>query len=242
MLVDAGLKFRNFDIGERVVVPFLQRHGVRELNYLIVTHLHSDHIGGAASIMDKMKTDNFIYPDQTSNSQVWASTLARVWAFKIPARIASAGMILDSASTCRVYVLHPNRKYVGTGGLAYKTRLNDGSVVLKVCVGKESFLLAGDAERRVEHDLVRIYGTFLSSNIYKAGHHGSSTSSSLEFLKTIHPAYAVISVGAHNQFGHPSPAVLDEMKKENIPVWRTDSLGAAYFRVTSDTFKIVQWR
>lgn len=242
MLVDAGLKFRNYDIGERVVVPFLQHHGIRELDYLIVTHLHSDHIGGAASVMDKMKIDNLIYPDQTSDSQVWASTLARVRAYRIPARIASAGMILDSASTCRVYVLHPNRKYVGEGGLAYRTRLNDGSVVLKVCVGKESFLLAGDAEKRVEHDLVKIYGTFLSSNIYKAGHHGSSTSSSLEFLKTIHPAYAVISVGAHNKFGHPSPLVLEEMKKENIPVWRTDSLGAAYFRITSDTFKIVQWR
>jgi len=242
MLVDAGLKFRDYDVGERIVVPFLQRRGVRELNYFVVTHLHSDHVGGAASVLDKIKVDNFAYPDQMSSSKVWLNTLARVRAFKIPSRIMFAGMILDSASTCRVYVLHPNRKYVGDRGLAYKTRLNDGSIVLKVCVGGKSFLLAGDAEKRVEHDLVRIYGMFLTSNIYKAGHHGSKTSSSREFLETIRPAYSVISVGASNKFGHPSPEVLDEMKREDIKIWRTDLLGAAYFRVSSDTFKLVQWK
>lgn len=151
-------------------------------------------------------------------------------------------MILDSASTYRVYILHPNRKYVGEGGLAYKTRLNDGSVVLKICIGKESFLLAGDAERRVEHDLMKIYGPFLASNIYKAGHHGSNTSSSAEFLKAVHPAYAVISVGLKNKFGHPSQGVLDEMRREGIKVWRTDSMGAGLFRVASDTTENIQWK
>ena len=242
MLVDAGLRFRNYDVGERVVVPFLQRRGVRELNYFVVTHLHSDHVGGAASVMDKIRIDNFVYPDQLSSSKVWMNTLAHVRAFKIPSRIVSAGMILDSASTCRVYVLHPNRKYVGEGGLAYKTRLNDGSIVLKVCIGGKSFLLVGDAEKRVEHDLVRIYGSFLDSEILKAGHHGSKTSSSSEFLKTVNPDYAVISVGSKNSFGHPSREVLDEMSREGIKFWRTDSLGAALFRITSDTAKIVQWR
>ncbi|HUI29438.1 MAG TPA: DNA internalization-related competence protein ComEC/Rec2 [Candidatus Acidoferrales bacterium] len=242
MLVDAGFKFRNYDVGERIVVPFLQRHGVRELNYFVTTHLHSDHIGGAASIIEKFKIDSFIYPDQSSNSQVWLNTMAHVKAFKIPARIASAGMILDSSPTCRVYVLHPNPKYVGEGGLAFKTRLNDGSIVLKVCIGGKSFLLAGDAEKRVEHDLVKIYGPFLSSDVYKAGHHGSNTSSSAEFLQTVHPAYAAISVGMNNKFGHPSPEVIEEMKRENIKIWRTDSMGGAFFDVTPDTVRLVQWR
>jgi competence protein ComEC len=242
MLVDAGIKFRNYDIGERVIVPFLQRRGIRELNYFVVTHLHVDHMGGAASVMDKIKVDNFVYSDQSSSSQMWMNTIARIRLLKIPTRKASAGMILDSASTYRVYVLHPNRKYVGEGGLAYKTRLNDGSVVLKICIGKESFLLAGDAERRVEHDLMKIYGPFLASNIYKAGHHGSNTSSSAEFLKAVHPAYAVISVGLKNKFGHPSQGVLDEMRREGIKVWRTDSMGAGLFRVASDTTENIQWK
>jgi competence protein ComEC len=242
MLVDAGMKFQKYDIGERVIVPFLRRRGVRELNYFVITHLHGDHIGGAAAVMDKIKVDNFVHPDQFSNSQMWTNTLARVHAFKIPERIVSAGMILDSASMYRVYIMHPNRKYAGESGLSYKKRLNDGSIVLKVCVGKRSFLLVGDIENRVEEDLIDVFGSFLTSDIYKAGHHGSSTSSSAEFLKAVDPNYAVISVGANNSFGHPSQSVVDEMLREGIRVWRTDSLGAAVFRVSDDTARMVQWK
>lgn len=242
MLVDAGMKFGSHDAGERVVAPFLERRGVWELNYFVITHLHSDHIGGAASVIRRVKVDNFIYPDQLSKSEVWTKTLASVHAMRISSKIAAAGMILDSGSTYRVYVLHPNRKYTGDGGLAYRTRLNDGSIVLKVCVGKESVLLVGDIEKRVEHDLVNVYGPFLASDVYKAGHHGSNTSSSSELLETVRPRYAVISVGARNKFGHPSPEVLNEMSHEGIKVWRTDSLGAAYFRIDSETFQLVEWR
>jgi competence protein ComEC len=241
MLVDSGLKFRNYDIGERVIVPFLKRNGVEKIDYFVITHLHSDHIGGAVSVIRNVRVDNFIYPEQFSRSAAWAKTVAFVSQLKIPARSIRAGVILDSASTCRVYVLHPNRKYVGEGGLAYKARFNDGSIVLKVCIGEKSFLLVGDIGKRVEHDLVRVYGNFLASDVYKAGHHGSNTSSSIEFLKVVHPSYAVISVGANNKFGHPSPEVISEMKKENIKIWRTDSLGAAYFRVSTGTFRLVQW-
>ncbi len=242
MLIDAGLKFRDYDMGNRVVVPFLQRKGIDELNYFVVTHLHSDHIGGAVSVMRNVKVDEFIYPEQTSKSATWNNTMACAAALNIPSRNVRTGTILDSSSTCRVYVLHPSRKYVGEGGYAYKTRFNDGSIVVKVCVEKESILLMGDAEKCVEDDLIKYYGPFLTSDICKAGHHGSRTSSSPEFLKTVHPAYAVISVGAHNSFGHPSPEVINEMKRENIKVWRTDSLGAAYFRVNADTFKLVEWK
>lgn len=241
-LVDAGLKFMNYDIGERVVVPFLQRHGVRELTYFAITHLHSDHVGGASAVLDNIKVDNFVYPDQVSTSQVWTNALARVNAYQIAHRLASAGMILDSSLICRVYVLHPNRKYVGERGLARRTRLNDGSVVLKVCVGKENILLVGDIEERVERDLIEIFGEFLRSDLYKAGHHGSKTSSTPEFLRAVRPAYAFISVGARNSFGHPSPEVIDEMGRDGILTWRTDSLGCAFIEMEPDTFRIIRWK
>ncbi len=242
MLVDAGMKFGTYDAGERVIIPFLERRGVEKLDYFVMTHLHSDHIGGAALIIRKLKVANFVYPDQFSRSESWIKTLASVHALKIPTKSAQAGMILDSGSMYRVYVLHPNRTYVGVGGRSYDKKLNDGSIVLKVSIGKESFLLVGDVERRVEHELVGVYGNFLSSNIYKAGHHGSITSSSSEFVREIHPAYAVISVGARNSFGHPSSNVLNEMSQEGIEIWRTDLRGAAYFRVNMDTTELVQWR
>jgi len=242
VLVDAGMKFGNRDVGEQVIMPFLERNGVTRLDQFVVTHLHSDHIGGAETILGNLKIGRFVYPDQKSQSTTWLRTLASAKARGIPCFIAAAGTVLDSESNYRVYVLHPNRKYVGEGGLAYKTRFNDGSIVLKVCIGYESFLLVGDIEKRVEDDLIRIYGTFLSSDIYKAGHHGSSTSSSPEFLKTVHPSWAVISVGARNSFGHPSHQVIDEMRRDSIRVWRTDSLGAAFFTAYTGSLRMVEWK
>ncbi len=242
MLVDAGMGFGNYDTGERVILPFLERRGVKELSYFIITHLHSDHIGGAVSVLRKLNVHRFIYSDQVSRSGVWKNTLSCVKALGIPSGTVLAGMILDSGAVQRIYVLHPNRAYVGEGGLSYKTRLNDGSIVLKVCVGRESILLAGDVGKRVERDLVWYYGPFLSSVVFKVGHHGSITSSTEEFIGAVHPAYAVISVGARNKFGHPSAEVLARFSNRSISTWRTDSLGAAYIRVQTDTTELVRWR
>lgn len=242
MLVDAGMRFGNYDTGERVILPFLERRGVRELSYFVITHLHSDHIGGAMSVLRKLNVRRFIYSDQVSKSGVWKNTLSCVRALGIPSGHALAGMILDSGAVQRIYVLHPNRAYVGEGGRSYRTRLNEGSIVLKVCVGRESILLAGDAEKRVERDLVRFYGPFLASAVCKVGHHGSSTSSTEEFIGAVRPACAVISVGARNRFGHPSADVLERFSRGRITAWRTDSLGAAYIRVWTDTTEVVTWR
>lgn len=242
VLVDSGVKFGKYDIGSRVIVPFLRRRGVDELDYFVLTHLHGDHIGGAVSVLKSVKVRNFIYPEQTSTSRTWAGTFAAVRALGVPARTLRAGTILDSGAWHRVYVLHPNGKYVGKGGLSYKTRFNNGSIVLKLCVGGRSALLAGDIERAAEHDLAATYGRFLSAEVLKAGHHGSSTSSSSEFLSSVRPKYAVISVGAGNRFGHPSGRVLERMRKAGISVIRTDSAGAAYFRLSPDHVERVDWR
>lgn len=242
ILVDCGMKFGNSDAGERAIVPFLERRGVRTLDYLIMTHLHSDHIGGALSVIRKIKVNCFVYPDQFSQSSTWHNLESSVRSMSIRTVVAHAGMILDSSASCRIYVLHPNRKYTGEGGYSYRTRLNDGSIVMKVCVGKESFLLVGDAEKIVERDLVRVYGKFLASDVLKVGHHGSNTSSGIEFVQMVHPTYAAISVGANNSFGHPSPEVLSELSAEGVAVWRTDSLGAAYFDADLDTVQLVDWR
>ncbi|MCL5268368.1 MAG: DNA internalization-related competence protein ComEC/Rec2 [Bacteroidetes bacterium] len=242
MLVDAGMKFGGYDSGERVILPFLEKRGVKELNYFVITHLHSDHIGGAVSILRKLKVRRFIYSDQHSLSKTWTNTMSSVRALGVPTETAMAGLVLDSGAVHRVYVLHPNRRYVGTGGSSYRTRLNNGSIVLKVCVGDESIILTGDVESHVESEIVRHYGRFLAASVYKAGHHGARTSSSEEFVDAIHPSYAVISVGSGNRFGHPSSEVLDRLSRHNISLLRTDSTGAACFCLNTDTTEVIQWR
>ncbi|HQT90453.1 MAG TPA: DNA internalization-related competence protein ComEC/Rec2 [Candidatus Kryptobacter bacterium] len=242
MLIDAGSKFGSYDAGARVIVPFLRKLGVRELDYFVVTHLHSDHVGGAAGVLKDVKVREFIYPDQVSRSGTWTSTLAWVRALGIRARTVRAGTVLDSGLAYRVYVLHPNGRYTGDKGVSYRTRFNDGSIVLKVCIGGNSILLTGDIEQRVEHELTKTYGAFLSSGVLKAGHHGSITSSSQGLLDKVHPGYAIISVGKGNSFGHPSQTVIDRMSRMGVNVWRTDSLGAAFVRVRLDESQIVDWR
>lgn len=242
MLVDTGVKFGRYDAGARVIVPFLKKRGVDHLDYLIITHLHGDHIGGAVSVLRSLKVRKFVYPEQVSRSKTWINSLASVRALNIPAATVLAGTVLDSGLLYRIYVLHPNRKYVGKAGLATRRSFNDGSIVLKVCVGNQSILLTGDIESRVEHDLVGIYHEFLASRILKVGHHGSLTSSSREFLESVNPNYAVISVGAGNGFGHPSSEVLDRMKRGCVDFMRTDSVGAVCFMISPTESQIVRWR
>ncbi len=242
MLVDSGVKFGGYDSGERVILPFLERRGVRELSYFVITHLHSDHIGGAVSILRKIRVGRFIYSDQHSPSRTWTNTMTSVKTLGVPAQVAMAGLILDSGAVQRVYVLHPNRIYVGPGGSSYRTRLNDGSIVLKVCIGSESVILAGDVEAGADREIVRNYGPFLAASVYKVSHHGGKTSSSEEFVSSIHPSLAVISVGSRNRFGHPSSEVLERLSRHDVAVWRTDISGAALLRLDADTSEVIQWR
>ena len=236
------MRFGRADVGERIVAPFLEGRGVQKIDHFVITHLHSDHIGGAAYLLRKFDVRDFIYPDQGSLSATWRNTLTTAKSMRIPNRTARSGMILDSGANYRVYILHPNRKYVGEGGSSYRTRFNDGSVIMKVCIGKEAFLLVGDIGRQVEHELVSCYGSFLKSTVFKVGHHGSSTSSSQEFIETVRPRFAVISVGARNRFDHPSREVVDRLSEDSVITWRTDSLGGAYFRATTNACDMVSWR
>ncbi len=242
MLIDAGVKFGKNDAGSRVIVPFLRKNGIDRLDYFIITHLHGDHIGGAVSVLRSLKVDRFVYPDQVSHSRTWVNTLLTVRALEIPSQTLNAGSVLDSGSLYRVYVLHPCSKYVGESGISGKTRFNNGSIVLKICVGSQAALLTGDIERPVEHELSRVYGSFLRCRILKAGHHGSITSSSQEFLDATGAEYAVISVGHNNSFGHPSSEVISRMRMNGMKPLRTDSLGAACFLVSPERTRILSWR
>jgi competence protein ComEC len=111
------------------------------------------------------------------------------------------------------------------GALIPEEDLNDTSIVLRLTYGRTAFLLTGDAEAEEEEDMLRT-GQPLGCDVLKVGHHGSHTSTTPEFLRAAHPRLAVISVGAHNRYGHPSPDVVRRLKETGIPVYRTDRNGA----------------
>ena len=242
LLVDAGMRFGRSDVGEKVVVPFLKRMGVERIDYFVVTHLHSDHMGGAASVLKNFTIGQFIFPEQITKSKSWMEAYEAARSHGVRMRNIRCGMVLDSGDIYRIYVLHPNKHYVGERGVSFSRRFNDGSIVLKIYIGNRTILLQGDIEKKVEHELTLAFGPFLRSDVLKVGHHGASTSSSKEYIESVRPEYAVISVGAANKFGHPSLQTIESLRSVGALVWRTDSSGAAVFGMDGENLEMMDWQ
>jgi competence protein ComEC len=236
VLVDAGPKSFTYDAGERLVAPFLKRKGCETIDALVVTHAHADHLGGVKYLLEHFRVGRLIQAGNPPASQMFREVVAAAQQNHVPVERTSMGQVLSIDTTARVFVLSPN------GRRDSSRNLNNRSIVLKVVYGKTSFLLQGDAETEVEDDLLHRYGPILPSDVLKAGHHGSITSSSIAFLKRVRPAIALISVGMNNKFGHPSPVVLSRFREMGVRIERTDEEGAAMVRSDGEGCTIVDWR
>jgi competence protein ComEC len=235
MLIDAGPLTQTFDAGARTVVPFLKRKGISKLEYVLITHPHSDHIGGAGSILQSLRIDTMMVSVTTGGREV-QDVLKIAEARRTGIKMVRAGNQIQIDSNARVYVLNPDSNHIA------EKNLNNSSVVLKIVYGTSSVMLVGDAEVVTEQRMMPRYGAFLSSNILKAGHHGSITSTSEEFLKLVHPRTALISVGNHNKFRHPSPFTLWRMNSHSIEIKRTDKTGALVFESNGIKWIQKEWR
>jgi len=234
VLVDAGPRSFGYDAGERVVVPFLARHGVGRIDAVVVSHAHSDHIGGLEAVMAAVDVGVIHEPDSLVASALHRRIRDAAIRRGIPVVYAARGSDLSPDPAARLYVLHPP-------GLSSAGDLNNGSFVLKLVYGRTSMLLTGDAEAEAEATIRSRYGLFLDSDILKAGHHGSVTSSSEDFLNGITPEIALISVGARNKFGHPSPEILSRLSGRGVVVHRTDREGALMYETDGETWKHIEW-
>jgi competence protein ComEC len=236
LLIDAGPSFRNSNAGARTIVPFLKRNGITRLEYFLITHPHSDHIGGACSILQSLQVDTLL----VTSSESASSRMKRVFEIartgKVRIKVLNRGEQIPIDSAARLYVLHPSP------GEANDETWNNTSIVLKAMYGESSLLLVGDAESSVERKMIKRYGTFLACDIIKAGHHGSSTSTCEEFVNAVRPRMAVISVGAYNKFGHPSPMTLKTLEKHSIELHRTDKSGAIILESDGMHWRRREWR
>ncbi|GAB4539840.1 MAG: DNA internalization-related competence protein ComEC/Rec2 [Anaerolineae bacterium] len=217
MLIDGGpsAAVTLWQMGRHI--PFWDR----SLDLVVNTHPEADHLTGLPEVLRRYRVDQVILPDvgnDTSLYAAWQTALAAEGAMLTPAQ---AGMRLSSGDGVWVEVLHP-------GLVSGSDRLNDHSVVLRVGLGRVSFLLPGDIEADMERKLAG-ESVSLGATVLKAPHHGSNTSSCEPFLAAVDPQVAVVSVGADNTFGHPSPEVLARYAGHNIPVLRTDELGSIEF-------------
>ena len=236
MLIDAGPLSQKFDAGERTVVPFLKREGISKLDFLLITHPHIDHFGGAGSVLKLLHVDTIMMASLATGNHQVEDVLEIAETRHTGKKIVRVGNQIQIDSNARVYVLHPDSNHIT------EKNLNNSSVVLKIVYGLSSIILVGDAEVVTEQRIMPRYGTFLSSDILKAGHHGSITSTGEEFLKVVHPRIALISVGNHNKFRHPSPFTIWRLKFHSIEIKRTDKSGAIELESDGTKWTQKEWR
>jgi competence protein ComEC len=241
MLVDAGPRTGTYDAGAEVVVPFLKRRGISRIDFLVLTHPHSDHIGGVCSVLKHCDVRRVVDSGQPERSSLYTEYLNAVRFLCPRHETIQKGDMLGVTSLARVYVLSPVPDLLSYDTSDQKANLNNTSVVLKMVYGSMSFLLVGDAERTAEDGMVSAYDNFLASGFLKAGHHGSSTSSSEVFVASVNPSYVVISVGKNNKFRHPSPSVVRRFDASEAELMRTDDDGAIIIESDGQTLVPIRW-
>ncbi len=222
------------DIGRRITVPALLHQGVWKIDIIIATHAHDDHIEGLLAVVDAFKVKNIIFPkldyDKIEMSDTYKE-LVRLCSLK-GTKIHYLGKsdVIKPSNNIRMEVLAPNPAFED---LAIRN-LNNSSLVIKLVYKNFEALFTGDIEAEVEAILK---DENIKADILKVAHHGSSTSSTKEFLESVEPLYAIISVGKNN-FGHPKQEVLERLDMMNIKTLRTDQAGGITVTTNGNAMKI----
>jgi competence protein ComEC len=221
VLIDAGPRNDRNDAGRRVMVPFLASHGARELAVAIVSHAHADHLGGVPSVLDRFHAGVVIEPGDQVADPLYYEFLDELAAESIAWHRGRRGerFTLDSV---RFTVLHPYE------WPRWGEDLNEDSLVLLVEYGSFQALFAGDAGFPAE---AAMRTRARAVDLLKVGHHGSRGSTGDEWLDSLRPRVAVISVG-QNSYGHPAGETLARLLRHRVEVWRTDRDGSV--TVTTD--------
>ena len=217
MLVDAG---NSKDDADSVILPFLRQHGINRLDYLVLTHPHQDHVGGMPQVLRSLDVSVAVFSGEISANSTYQQFLSIIREHNIRALQARRGKSLDLGPDVRAEILNPPEQFFA--------EMNDNSVVVRVVWRDTSVLLMGDVETEAERSILES-GAEISSTILKVGHHGSGTSSSAQFLDAVRPRYAVISVGAGNDYGHPHERTLEALSRRNVATFRTDLNGTVVF-------------
>lgn len=208
----------------------LQKLKIDHIDTLVMTHAHADHIGKADKVIAQYGVKELVYNGIPSTSKYFINALKAAKANGTQQVKVKAGDVLDFGNGVSFEIVSPSQSLIDEDTAAIKAKkkvdVNNESVVGRLTFGNFAMLFTGDAEGPVEKDMAASYGKKLKSQVLKAGHHGSKTSSTAEFLKLVQPESVVMSLGVNNQYGHPHEALLNRLQKQGVKnIYRTDANG-----------------
>ncbi len=240
MLIDGGGYTDNaiFDIGARVVAPFLWNRKILTVDTLVLTHPNSDHLNGLLFIAEKFKVHALWTNGESADTAGYRRLMqiVREQSIKHPAYPGLPKTVAIGGAT--VSRLYPPDDFLTRKRTETWRTSNNNSVVLKVVLDGVGFLFVGDLMQRAENELARMAGERLKSAVLFVPHHGSNSSSCPAFLKAVVPALAIISSGRGNRYGFPSKAVLKRYQAADCRVYRTDRQGAITLRTREGRLEV----
>jgi len=229
MIIDGGGAFRDFDLGRIVVAPYLWNRRIHRIDYLVATHPQQDHLGGLNYLLNKFEIGEVWTNGSRRDSALFVEFLQALSRKGLKERQMFRNKDALEIDGWRVWVLNPIEA-AGNSTEDYRSKAdNDRSIVLRLENGQDSFLFTGDIEAEAERTLVALEEN-MKSRVLKVPHHGGRGSLDEGFLKRVDPEIAVISVGAHNSYGHPTSEALDAYHRLGSILYRTDQDGAILIR------------
>jgi competence protein ComEC len=209
ILVDGGPSEDAITSALGRTLPFYDRR----IDLVVLTHPQADHLGGLPVVLARYDVGSVLASPVKAESAAYRAWSDSLLEDSVPYTVAAAGQMIEMGNEALLYVLSAPEE---------ESDPNEGSVVIKLTMGRASFLLTGDIGSAREAGLIRS-GADLRATVLKVPHHGSDTSSSSEFVSAVDPVVDVISVGRGNRFGHPAPEVLERL--DGDAVFRTDLHG-----------------
>lgn len=232
-LIDTGGDiFGQFHVGENILLPYLEKQGIFKLKGVFISHFDMDHCGSLPYLMDNIDIENLYIGYVDEGNELYRLIKDKATEKRIPIYILKKGEFLKLASNTHALVVGPDKGLLDVP----KREGNDLSLVLLIKHLDKKILFTGDIEREGERNVVESLKTTV--DLLKVPHHGSNTSSSVEFLEKLKPKAAVISVGRNNMFGHPHGEVIKRYEENNINLYRTDKLGLIRAHLDREDFVI----
>lgn len=242
ILIDGGGSRtpEKYDVGEKVLLPYLLDRRIKKLDYIIISHFDADHAQGIEAVIDKIKVKNIVVSRQASQSVEYDKIIKMCKEKKIKIIDAKRGEKIVIDKYAYFDILHPGDILLDDG----KGGLNANAIVSKLNYKMDNklftVLFTGDIEYDAEQELVKEYGNKLKSDILKVAHHGSKTSSSQEFINLVKPEIALIGVGKDNTFGHPNDGVIEKLKKIKAKIYRTDLDGEIIIKMEAKKYGVIK--